>query len=132
MYSVACVTIEDLFLHSSLVLPQFCITRKGTKQKTCLFSVIKPGLSCKFYCSKGVIAILCIEWFRNSPQSMLVNILFEGMFCFTVHYLVVYCVNRALKTKHDTPKYGLIFHASLVGQTTPKHKGKVCKSTLAT
>lgn len=23
---------------------------------------------------------------------------------------------RALKTKHDTPKYGLIFHASLVGQ----------------
>lgn len=23
---------------------------------------------------------------------------------------------RALKTKHDTPKYGLIYHASLVGQ----------------
>ena len=33
---------------------------------------------------------------------------------------------RALKTKHDTPKYGLIYHASLVGQSTPKHKGKVC------
>ena len=32
---------------------------------------------------------------------------------------------RALKTKHDTPKYGLIYHASLVGQTTPKIKGKV-------
>ena len=25
---------------------------------------------------------------------------------------------RALKTKHDTPKYGLIYHASLVGQAT--------------
>merc|ERR1711871_1321020 len=31
---------------------------------------------------------------------------------------------RALKTKHDTPKYGLIYHASLIGQAAPKHKGK--------
>ena len=30
---------------------------------------------------------------------------------------------RALKTKHETPKYGLIYHASLVGQAAPKHKG---------
>ena len=34
---------------------------------------------------------------------------------------------RALKTKHDTPKYGLIYHASLVGQSNPKIKGKVRK-----
>jgi nucleolar protein 58 len=33
---------------------------------------------------------------------------------------------RALKTKHDTPKYGLIFHASLVGSAPQKLKGKVC------
>lgn len=32
---------------------------------------------------------------------------------------------RALKTKHDTPKYGLIFHASLVGSAPQKLKGKV-------
>lgn len=32
---------------------------------------------------------------------------------------------RALKTKHDTPKYGLIYHASLIGQAPPKLKGKV-------
>lgn len=32
---------------------------------------------------------------------------------------------RALKTKRDTPKFGLIYHASLVGQTTAKNKGKV-------
>lgn len=32
---------------------------------------------------------------------------------------------RALKTKHDTPKYGLIYHASLVGQANQKLKGKV-------
>lgn len=49
---------------------------------------------------------------------------------------------RALKTKHDTPKYGLIYHASLVGQGTshpsltrtlaaPKLKGKIAR-TLAT
>lgn len=32
---------------------------------------------------------------------------------------------RALKTKHDTPKYGLIFHSSLVGSAPGKLKGKV-------
>lgn len=34
---------------------------------------------------------------------------------------------RALKAKHDTPKYGLIYHASLVGQAQPKHKGKISR-----
>ncbi|CCI10534.1 unnamed protein product [Albugo candida] len=34
---------------------------------------------------------------------------------------------RALKTKHDTPKYGLIYHASLIGQTAPKFKGKISR-----
>ncbi|XP_064646366.1 nucleolar protein 58-like [Lineus longissimus] len=38
---------------------------------------------------------------------------------------------RALKTKHDTPKYGLIYHASLVGQTTPKNKGKISRMLAA-
>ncbi|GJX38924.1 probable nucleolar protein 5-2 [Tanacetum coccineum] len=35
---------------------------------------------------------------------------------------------RALKTKHATPKYGLIFHASLIGQAAPKIKGKMSRS----
>lgn len=34
---------------------------------------------------------------------------------------------RALKTKHDTPKYGLIYHASLIGQAAPKDKGKISR-----
>jgi nucleolar protein 58 len=34
---------------------------------------------------------------------------------------------RALKTKHDTPKYGLIYHASLVGQASAKNKGKISR-----
>ena len=34
---------------------------------------------------------------------------------------------RALKTKHDTPKYGLIYHASLVGSSAPKLKGKISR-----
>lgn len=38
---------------------------------------------------------------------------------------------RALKTKHDTPKYGLIYHASLVGQSAPKHKGKISRMLAA-
>lgn len=35
---------------------------------------------------------------------------------------------RALKTKHATPKYGLLYHASLVGSAPPKHKGKISRS----
>eukprot|EP01039_Chlorochromonas_danica_P006789 gene6789-7500_t len=34
---------------------------------------------------------------------------------------------RALKTKTDTPKYGLIYHASLIGQAAPKAKGKISR-----
>lgn len=38
---------------------------------------------------------------------------------------------RAMKTKHDTPKYGLIYHASLVGQSGAKYKGKVSRMLAA-
>ncbi|KAK4785280.1 hypothetical protein SAY86_001969 [Trapa natans] len=38
---------------------------------------------------------------------------------------------RALKTKHATPKYGLIYHASLIGQAAPKMKGKISRSLAA-
>merc|ERR1711907_725469 len=34
---------------------------------------------------------------------------------------------RALKTKKDTPKYGLIYHASLIGQASQKNKGKMSR-----
>ncbi|KAJ3669869.1 hypothetical protein LUZ60_010193 [Juncus effusus] len=38
---------------------------------------------------------------------------------------------RALKTKHATPKYGLIYHASLIGQAAPRNKGKIARSLAA-
>ena len=38
---------------------------------------------------------------------------------------------RALKTKHSTPKYGLIYHSSLVGQATGKNKGKIARQLAA-
>ncbi|KAM7279802.1 hypothetical protein ACFE04_006936 [Oxalis oulophora] len=38
---------------------------------------------------------------------------------------------RALKTKHATPKYGLLYHASLIGQASAKHKGKISRSLAA-
>jgi len=34
---------------------------------------------------------------------------------------------RALKAKSQTPKYGLIYHASLVGQAAPAMKGKISR-----
>ncbi|KAI4862459.1 nucleolar protein Nop5 [Hypoxylon rubiginosum] len=38
---------------------------------------------------------------------------------------------RALKTKHDTPKYGLIYHSSIVGQASGKNKGKIARTLSA-
>lgn len=38
---------------------------------------------------------------------------------------------RALKTKKDTPKYGLIFHAQIIGQASLKNKGKMARSLAA-
>ena len=34
---------------------------------------------------------------------------------------------RALKTKHDTPKYGILYNSSIVGQATGKNKGKIAR-----
>ncbi|KAL0490856.1 nucleolar protein 58 [Acrasis kona] len=34
---------------------------------------------------------------------------------------------RALKSKHNTPKYGLLYHASLIGQAPAKYKGKIAR-----
>lgn len=38
---------------------------------------------------------------------------------------------RALKTKHDTPKYGLIYHAQLITQANTKLKGKMSRMLAA-
>ncbi|KAL7803255.1 nucleolar protein NOP58-like protein [Trichoderma afarasin] len=38
---------------------------------------------------------------------------------------------RALKTKKDTPKYGIMYHSSLVGQATGKNKGKIARMLAA-
>jgi nucleolar protein 58 len=38
---------------------------------------------------------------------------------------------RAMRTKHNTPKYGLIYQASLVGQAHSKIKGKVSRTLAA-
>lgn len=38
---------------------------------------------------------------------------------------------RALKTKKDTPKYGIIYHSQLVGQCSTKNKGKMSRMLAA-
>merc|ERR1712066_1000286 len=38
---------------------------------------------------------------------------------------------KALKTKHDTPKYGLIYHAQVVGSASTALKGKVSRMLAA-
>ena len=50
--------------------------------------------------------------------------------CTKIRFLSTHDV-QALKTKHDTPKYGLIYHAQLVGQASTKLKGKVSRMLAA-
>lgn len=38
---------------------------------------------------------------------------------------------RALKTRHATPKFGMLYHAQLVSQTSVKNKGKVSRMLAA-
>jgi nucleolar protein 56 len=38
---------------------------------------------------------------------------------------------RALKTKGNTPKYGLIFHSSFIGRAGAKNKGRISRCVLA-
>ncbi|XP_019084277.1 PREDICTED: putative nucleolar protein 5-3 [Camelina sativa] len=38
---------------------------------------------------------------------------------------------RAFKYGHNTPKYGLIYHAPLVAQAAPEHKAKISRSLAA-
>uniref|UniRef100_A0A914E437 Nop domain-containing protein n=1 Tax=Acrobeloides nanus TaxID=290746 RepID=A0A914E437_9BILA len=38
---------------------------------------------------------------------------------------------RALKTKKDTPKYGIIYHAQLIGQASARSKGKMARKLAA-
>ena len=38
---------------------------------------------------------------------------------------------RALKSKGNTPKYGLIFHSSFIGRAGAKNKGRVSRCVLA-
>lgn len=49
------------------------------------------------------------RWFTVRPDS--------------AHYLL--CCRST--SQHDTPKYGLIYHASLIGQAAPKNKGKISR-----
>ena len=38
---------------------------------------------------------------------------------------------KAIKTKHNTPKYGIIYQAQLVANTSTKMKGKVSRALAA-
>ena len=47
------------------------------------------------------------------------------MYIIVILFYLTPLLTQALKTKHDTPKYGLIYHAQLDGQAGTKLKGKV-------
>jgi nucleolar protein 58 len=65
-----------------------------------------------------------LAWVQRHAWTAASNCRFTERSCFS-RLFFLHC--RALKTKHETPKYGLIYHASLIGQSQPKYKGKISR-----
>jgi hypothetical protein len=42
-------------------------------------------------------------------------------------HTLLYTPNSALKTKGNTPKYGLIFHSSFIGRAKARNKGRISR-----
>ena len=47
--------------------------------------------------------------------------------CLTVNVKAVVFLHRALKTRGNTPKYGLIFHSTFIGRAAAKNKGRISR-----
>ena len=45
----------------------------------------------------------------------------------TTYTLISIIACRALKTKSNTPKYGLIFHSSFIGRAKLRNKGRISR-----
>eukprot|EP00967_Tisochrysis_lutea_P091210 scaffold130849_cov23-Tisochrysis_lutea.AAC.2 len=94
---------------SKAVLPSLSSSWKGSS--AALLSVELQGMGACRYPARA--------WPESSPLSH------TRTHARTWAHAVYAC--RALKTKHETPKYGLIYHASLIGQSSSKFKGKVSR-----
>ena len=40
---------------------------------------------------------------------------------------IIFVIFRALKTKGNTPKYGLLFHSTFIGRAGNKNKGRISR-----
>ena len=41
--------------------------------------------------------------------------------------ILLFSLPRALKTRGNTPKYGLIYHSTFIGRAGPKNKGRISR-----
>ena len=62
-----------------------------------------------------LVGLFCSLFFKKSGHCYI-----HVLFC--VLYL-----HRALKTKGNTPKYGLIFHSTFIGRAGAKNKGRISR-----
>jgi len=61
---------------------------------------------------------------ENVTYFLLLSILLVSWF--TCQYFCVFAW-RALKTRTNTPKYGLIFHSTFIGRAATKNKGRISR-----
>ena len=91
----------------SELLYWLCVIQRCTASEPCGACAMRP--TSLFTCLESVI-----------EKRQLLNLSFLNCL-----FLVV--VSRALKTKGNTPKYGLIFHSSFIGRAKQRNKGRISR-----
>ena len=72
-----------------------------------------------------------MEWthpgFLCASVCTFVRLSIQNSFVAAVNAHLLSAVCRALKTKSNTPKYGLIYHSSFIGRAKQKNKGRISR-----
>lgn len=75
-----------------------------------------------------VSALICFKLYEKLFQNLKNAKLIINNSCYYLVITNVWCnVCRALKTKSNTPKYGLIFHSTFIGRAQKQNKGRMSR-----
>lgn len=106
----------------------------GDGQSWCLSNSQGPAKGTKFPgqqigCLPSASRLACVEVEKVQPS--LVGCYWKrGTWPFgssLLTKLLTECSHRALKTRGNTPKYGLIFHSTFIGRAAAKNKGRISR-----
>ena len=76
-------------------------------------------------CREGAFQVHSLNQITNIPSMFIESTNSESLLVFISRCCV--SVFRALKTRGNTPKYGLIFHSTFIGRAATSNKGRISR-----